>query len=350
MEPLAVHSVLEPGLAAWTDAIARHVTPAALRERASSLPAPRSRLHHPSAMADAERQILAALEECRWQTERHAFRWPAILGVLDYPIGTYGAGEKLKLYRDLEGANLFAIKAGQDSTAAIVVSAHFDTVRDSPGADDNTASVAALLELARLLTPYRFRDTIILAAFDMEEIGLLGSQAGVPVLAAARPIREAIVFETMGYYSDQPHSQAVPRGLGALYPSAMRRISQRGFKGDWTMIIHRADSRPLANALCRSLERTVSADAALALRDPTDFPVIGRLLRRMQLAQDFTRGDHASFWQAGIPAITVTDTANYRNPNYHLASDTSDTVNWERVATIVIATASVLAQRAGLLR
>ena len=46
-------------------------------------------------------------------------------------------------------------------------------------------------------------------------------------------------------------------------------------------------------------------------------------------------GDHASFWDAGLPALMVTDTASFRNPNYHLPSDTIDTLDFTFMAELV---------------
>jgi Peptidase family M28 len=45
--------------------------------------------------------------------------------------------------------------------------------------------------------------------------------------------------------------------------------------------------------------------------------------------------DHASFWDAGLPALMVTDTAFFRNPNYHLPSDTLDTLDFTFMAQLV---------------
>jgi len=50
---------------------------------------------------------------------------------------------------------------------------------------------------------------------------------------------------------------------------------------------------------------------------------------------DIRRSDHASFWDAGIPALMVTDTSFYRNPNYHLVSDQPRTLDYDRMAAVV---------------
>ena len=45
--------------------------------------------------------------------------------------------------------------------------------------------------------------------------------------------------------------------------------------------------------------------------------------------------DHLSFWRQRYRALMVTDTAFYRNPNYHTADDTPDTLDYERLAHVV---------------
>ena len=45
--------------------------------------------------------------------------------------------------------------------------------------------------------------------------------------------------------------------------------------------------------------------------------------------------DHASFWDAGWPALMVTDTAFFRNPHYHLPSDRIDTLDFSFMAQLV---------------
>ncbi len=222
-------------------------------------------------------------------------------------------------------------------------------VRDSPGADDNTASVAALLEVGRLLSERRFLRTVVLAAVDMEELGLFGSRALVRRFAGERPVLGAIVFETMSYSSREPGSQAIPPGLGALYRGQVRRIRARGSVGDWTNVMYRASSEPLATTFGAALAH-LSTGAVVMLRDPLDLPFVGSILARaVPFAKDFGRSDHKAFWDHGLPAILVNDTANFRNPHYHRPTDTPETLDYERLADIVAATAVTVERVAGAL-
>jgi Zn-dependent M28 family amino/carboxypeptidase len=66
------------------------------------------------------------------------------------------------------------------------------------------------------------------------------------------------------------------------------------------------------------------------------------VLRALPFAQDFLRSDHVPFWDAGLPAVQITDTANFRNPHYHRPSDTPDTLDYEFLADVIAATALTL--------
>ncbi len=52
--------------------------------------------------------------------------------------------------------------------------------------------------------------------------------------------------------------------------------------------------------------------------------------------------DHAPFWDAGYPAVMITDTAMMRNPNYHTSRDTSDTISLEFMEQVTTALAATL--------
>jgi len=73
---------------------------------------------------------------------------------------------------------------------------------------------------------------------------------------------------------------------------------------------------------------------------PTGLPALGPLLERtVPFARDFARSDHVPFWEAGVPAVQITDTANFRNPHYHRSGDTPETLDYHRLADVVAATA-----------
>jgi hypothetical protein len=116
-------------------------------------------------------------------------------------------------------------------------------------------------------------------------------------------------------------------------------------------VIFQRRSRSLARRFAQALVALAGQDAAILLREPRDLPVIGPVLGRLvPFVDDFLRSDHVPFWEAGLPVVQITDTANFRNPHYHRSTDTPDTVDVQRLADIVAAaglTLEVLAEPAG---
>jgi len=66
-----------------------------------------------------------------------------------------------------------------DSDAVIIISAHYDTVKNTPGANDDGTGVSAILSIANIFSKYLFKHTIKFIAFSGEEIGALGAHAYV---------------------------------------------------------------------------------------------------------------------------------------------------------------------------
>jgi hypothetical protein len=318
--------------AAWRASI----DPNDLRRIVESLPAPRSRLHAPQAMAATDELILTAWAVAGWNVERQELHLQDVAGTLDTRL-RYTP----HVYDRLDGVNLVAQLPGE-SRDAIVVVAHHDTVLGSPGADDNGAGVAALLELARLFAGRRLRRTVILAAPDFEEIGLIGSRHLVPWLQDRHRVIGAIVFDAIAYMDSTPNSQRIPPGVSTLYPRQIRRLRERAGAGDMVIAIYRDSSARLVSEWGRCLAATLGRERVLLLRDPVDLPLVGRLAARVPAARNFSRSDHVNFWRAGLPAIHVTDTAPFRNPNYHLPGDTPDTLDYATLAAIIATTALVI--------
>jgi hypothetical protein len=226
--------------------------------------------------------IVAALEAAGWQTDLQ-------------PIddGTH------------EGVNLVATRSGTDSAAGtIVLAAHYDTVEQSPGADDNATSVATVLETARLLGPYPTPQTLQLALFDLEEVGLVGSTAFAETLTGNESLR-AIVLDMMGYacYTD---------GCQSFPPLPITPETNRG---DFVAAIGDRDHPELLDSLTQSASTNLPPVLTLSI------PTFGRL------TPDLMRSDHVPFWRKGLGAVLITDTANFRNPHYHQPSDTPDTID-----------------------
>lgn len=327
---------LGSNLLTWLEDARAQLDPAALRVEVEALPAPRSRLHHPEAMRRAEQLVTEEFSATGWAVQRRPLFLDRVQGWRDY--GDFAP----TTYEGLEGANLVAVKEGR-VPSALVVLAHLDTVRDSPGANDNTASVVALLALARLLAPLDLHHTVLLAVVDFEELGLVGARALVPELLAERPLLGAINLETCSYTDPRPRSQQLPAGLGVLYPVQVARVREHGYAADFTALIHDRGASRLAGICAAALAHLAGPEAPVRLLAPADLPRIGPLLARtVPLVRQFARSDHVAFWEHGVPAAQITDTANFRDRAYHSPHDTSDRLDYQRLAHTILATAATV--------
>ena len=320
-------------------------SPARLRALVESIPGPRNRLNAPGAMDEADALITDAWRAAGWTTERQELELHGEWGLRDEPSD--GRPKKrITRYPELLGANLIATKAGR-ATDAIVVAAHHDTVWNSPGADDNGAGIAILMEVARLVARDDLRRTVVLAAPDFEEIGLIGARELVRLLRRRHGVRGAIVFDPIGYMNPAPDAQKVPPGVGMLYPGQMRRLAARDNAGDGLVAIHRRRSNALVRVWAECAAAAVGRERVVMLRDPCDLPIIGPFLNLVPLARNFSRSDHRRFWDKRLPAIQVTNTANFRNPHYHRASDKPATLDYDTLADVTVATVLAVRRLAG---
>ncbi len=241
-------------------------------------------------------------------------------------------------YQGRRVANVIATPPGAAAAAYYIVGAHYDTVPSTPGADDNASAVAVMLELARRLVesppvenppaenplaesppaesppaaPVRF------VAFTLEEAPafMTGHQGSRVFVQAAKGAGDrvlgAIVLEMVGYTCPRQHYPLVLRWAG--YPGQGNFI---GIVGNWR-------SRRFGRAVVKGFRKNPRLPV-----ESLFMPFDGRVLPATRLS------DHASFWDAGWPALMVTDTAFFRNPNYHLPSDTLETLDFGFMAALV---------------
>lgn len=210
----------------------------------------------------------------------------------------------------------------------ILLGAHYDSVPGTPGADDNASAVAVCLECARLIKQHNI-GYVLIVLFNREEDGLLGSREFVEHLSGstAPKIREAHIFEMVGYRDYTPGSQRLPHGLPPLFTSNT---------GDFLALLANAKSNTIAESLLK-----------LAACYVPHFPVsaLKTYLGVEKLLGDLNRSDHAPFWRAGIRSIMWTDTSEFRNPHYHLASDSPETLDYDFMADVTkLARARVIAE------
>ena len=229
-----------------------------------------------------------------------------------------------------DGVNVIGRIEGRDPSApAIVVSAHYDTVPGSPGADDNGSGVAAVLELARVFGRTDPAVPIELTFFDLEERGLLGSRHRSATAPAAAGVFN---FDMIGYSCGVPGCQFV-------FPDISGCMDVDGATDVGVGIAAVANRR--SEALLATFVQAATAHV------PDLELGTARLEDNGECLADTRRSDHAPYWDAGVPAVFLTDTANFRNPHYHRPSDTLDTVDEALVAKVTRATAAAVAELAG---
>lgn len=219
--------------------------------------------------------------------------------------------------------NLSAQLTGTTKPSEIIVyGAHYDSLKDSPAANDNGSGVAAVLALARHLcalpADQRPTRTVRFVLFANEEPPFFYTEKmGSRVYAdACRARNENIVAmltpETMGCYSDEPGSQLYPLPL-------MSRLV--GPTGDYIAFIGVGKSAPLVRRCVELFRRHAS------------FPSIGAALP--SIVPGVGASDHWSFWRVGYPALMVTDTAPFRYRYYHTREDLPDKMDFDRMARVV---------------
>lgn len=267
--------------------------------------------------------------------ERNLYRYPALCDAADWltaRLRDAGLPVRRQSYQ-VEGkacVNIEAMREGSRCAGEIVVvGAHYDTVWECPGANDNGTGVAALLALARRFATRRTARTLRFVAFVNEEPPYFQTpDMGSYVYAAAcRERAEAISamlsLETIGYYSQAPKSQSHPFPLGALFPHT----------ADFIAFVANRRSRQLVNT------------AATAFKAQTSFPVVHGALPIA--ISGVAWSDHWAFWQHGYPAMMVTDTAPYRYRFYHTPEDTIDKIQFESYCRVVAGLQAVVAILSG---
>ncbi|MEV0471264.1 M28 family peptidase [Streptomyces prunicolor] len=307
---------------------------------------PRSTLRAPKAMRRAQEHVAGELQRAGWEADNSPFdvRWQ--VGSTDRH-GSRALPLKLRLHRRLRGTNIIADLpgAGAPDRPTVVIGAHLDTVDGSPGADDNASGVAVVLETARLLGRLPDPPPVTLALFDMEELGLIGSRVAARELSRTRRVAGMICLESVGVFSDRPGSQQLPPGFATVFRDATDTVRSADSRGDFTLVVHRRSSTAAAELWQRAATQASPALASITLRDPRPDGPLGMLIGvAVPPANHLGRSDHASFWNQRIPALMLTSTANFRNPHYHQSTDTPETLDYQRLAAVTLATAATAVQ------
>jgi Zn-dependent M28 family amino/carboxypeptidase len=197
--------------------------------------------------------------------------------------------------------NILAVKRGEASPDRVVIlGAHYDTV---------------LIEVARNIQKISLGSTLKLIAFGLEEYGYVGSlHYAERARRGGEKIHGMISLEMVGFTG--PRQDYPPYMDPKYYPAV----------GDFIGIVGNENSKALLEVVRRTFKTQIPQLPSEFLLVPGD----GVGMEEMRLS------DHSPFWDRGFPALLVTDTAFLRNPNYHLPTDTMETLDFEFMRKVAV--------------
>jgi hypothetical protein len=200
----------------------------------------------------------------------------------------------------------------------IIISAQYDTLPDSPGANNNGSGMAILFQLSNLLRNYASDRTIRLIEFVNEEDPFFGTEKMGSYQYAKRcrqqgeNIRVMLSLDALGIYRDEPGSQRLPFPFSLFYPD----------RGNFLAFIGNLRSRKYM------------IEATRGFKKGSSFPIETGVVPEWIKAADWS--DHRSFWQFGYPGIMVTDTGGFRSSYHTTKEDTMEKLSFEAMSRIVI--------------
>jgi Zn-dependent M28 family amino/carboxypeptidase len=232
------------------------------------------------------------------------------------------------MYYVKDGAPFYNVEvtlssAENQDDGIIVVGAHYDTAPGTRGADDNASGVAVLIELARIFKINNQKREIRLVAFGTEEPPAFGTQNMGSFHYAQKlkneniKVKGMISLEMLGYYNPKKGSQLYPPFLHLFFPN----------HGNFIALVSNFSSRSFLKSLSYKW-------------DKNSFPLVTATLPTV--FSGITLSDQLNFWDAGFPAVMLTDTSFFRNPHYHQETDTPEKLNYENMALITKTLADVL--------
>ena len=284
----------------------------------------------PRQLVDAESPEIARLKAHVWhlasiEPSRNSFNMASLNAAADYirdefretgcPVSEQTFQIKGETFRNI------SCFFGPEAAPRLIMGAHYDVhYNDNPGADDNASGVAGILEIARMMAQHRpkLEHRLELVGYTLEEQphfrdGPMGSHQHARKLVADKvPVKLMISVEMIGYFRDDPGTQSFPLApLGWVYPH------QGNFIGVVGELFERGKVRR-----AKTLMQSAAQIPVYSLNAPVFIPEAGF-------------SDHRSFWEFGLPAVMVTDTAFLRNPNYHQPTDLPATLDYARMAEVV---------------
>jgi hypothetical protein len=230
-------------------------------------------------------------------------------------------------YKGKEYSNLeIEIKGRIAPSEIIIVSAQYDTLPDSPGANNNGSGIAILFQLSRLLKKHIPGRTLRLLNFVNEEDPFFGSEMMGSYQYARRAyqqredIQVMLSLDALGIYKEDPGSQKLPFPFSMFYPN----------RGNFLAFIGNLSSRKYMK------------EATKGFKKGSSFPIEAGVVPHWVKAADWS--DHRSFWQFGYPGIMVTDTGGFRSPSHTTREDTMEKLDFEAMSRIVLGMYSAMVE------
>jgi hypothetical protein len=201
----------------------------------------------------------------------------------------------------------------------LIIGPYYDVAGHRPGADDNASGVAGLLEIARSIKEFEpnLSYRVDLVAYALEEPPFFSTDDMGSYIHAKSlkdndvDVKGMISLEAIGFFTDEKCSQSFPVPLFKfIYPDT----------GNFIALVSNVSSALFASEIQKHM-KNASFNAQM-LTAPAS-------VRGVDLS------DHSNYWKFGYNAVMITDTAFFRNPHYHRASDTADTLDYDRMAKVV---------------
>ena len=203
----------------------------------------------------------------------------------------------------------------------LIIGAHYDVCGNFQGADDNASAVAGLIQTAKQL--YSLKDILQIridfVCFTLEEPPYFGTEnMGSYVYAKYLfdnkiDVIGMINYEMIGYFTNENVDLSK---LSMFITKKQADISKGNFIA---MVCNEQSQNFMSEFDFENIDKNIEYVEAMI---PTPINQI-------------TASDHLNFWKFGYKAIMVTDTAHFRNPNYHTANDTLETLDVNKMQCVV---------------
>ncbi len=207
---------------------------------------------------------------------------------------------------------------GKQNKPVVIVGAHYDVCGEQEGADDNASGVVGLLELARLLKGKILQYPVEIVAYSLEEppffrTEYMGSHIHAKSLKDLNiPVYGMVVLEMIGYFNDREKSQ--------FYPVKALKVAY-GTEGDYILLAKRSGYGKFVKTFSKRFNEVQLVET--------------RNIKAPSKMQGMDFSDHLNYWKYDYDALMITNTAFYRNHNYHQKTDTMESLDISRMAKVI---------------